>query len=94
MPVAHSSLIVLSFSNNHKHQFRDIPSSWQLYKTDFILIPVTPLVLRFSWDMFSIHLPHRNQRYECAYGIQPNQRQMRLDEYAFGIRHDLSGVDM
>ena len=44
--------------------------------------------------MFYIHLPHRNQRYECAFGIQPNQRQMRLDEYAFGIRHDLSGADM
>ena len=22
----------------------------------------------------------------------PNQRQMRLDEYAFGIRHDLAGL--
>ena len=28
------------------------------------------------------------------YGIQPNQRQMRLGEYAFGIRHDLSGVNL
>ena len=27
-------------------------------------------MLGFSWDTFSIHLPHRNQRYECAYGIQ------------------------
>ena len=36
----------------------------------------------------------KNFTHPCAYGIQPNQRQMRLDEYAFGIRHDLSGVDM
>ena len=28
--VAHSSLIVLSFYNNHKHQFKDIPFSWQV----------------------------------------------------------------
>ena len=71
MHVAHSSLIVLSFANHHKRQVIDIPSSWQaIYKTDFILIPFASLVLRFSWNMFSIHLPHRNQRYECAYGIQ------------------------
>ena len=27
--VAHSSLIVLSFSNHHKRQLKDIPSSWR-----------------------------------------------------------------
>ena len=56
----------ISISDNLKK----FPLLGRLYKTDFILIPFAPLVLRFSWDMFSIHLPHRNQRYECAYGIQ------------------------
>ena len=26
----HSSLIVLSFSNHHKRQFKDIPASWRV----------------------------------------------------------------
>ncbi len=30
MTVAHSSLIVLSFSNHHKRQFKDIPASWRV----------------------------------------------------------------
>ena len=55
----HSSLIVLFLSNHHKRQLKDILASWRIiYKTNSILIPIAPLVLGFSWDSFSIHLPH------------------------------------